>query len=330
MLSLQASFGTAAGAMSPDPASDASASPGTSSSRVGLGIVMSTIPDNVRTALGYTGEGGVLVSSVVANSPAARAGIIAGSIITHVNGHAVSSPVQALSIVRSLPAGTAVALAVWNAGEERLAVATIGAVSGVPASVDGVPVDAAPDSAPFASQTVAPAPESYDISALPLSSSDPIVVLQTYTAKTRYAEVPVGMSLKNQSQQTATVIKFLMEIADPFGKIIESDGFQLSGTFSPGVQIDPRDIHFLSDSQMATINYNKDISYNTKPAWIFQNRFGPDFYSWQARPVAVRFADGSVWTSQTRYAFVARPTPTPGPTVVVQNNDDCGFFSLFC
>ncbi len=62
---------------------------GTGSSVQGLGIEPFDIIEPMLAAIGLTGEGGVLVQSVNRQSPAGRAGFLAGDLIVAVNGHAV-------------------------------------------------------------------------------------------------------------------------------------------------------------------------------------------------------------------------------------------------
>jgi len=62
--------------------------PGTAAPRGRLGVQVETLSDQLAEYFGVKG-GGVLVSSVTADSPAARAGVRAGDVITSVNGTAV-------------------------------------------------------------------------------------------------------------------------------------------------------------------------------------------------------------------------------------------------
>jgi uncharacterized iron-regulated protein len=57
-----------------------------------------------------------LVSSVDADSPAAKAGVVAGDRVTSVDGRAVATPVEAFGILRRLPAGRSVSLVVQRDG----------------------------------------------------------------------------------------------------------------------------------------------------------------------------------------------------------------------
>jgi S1-C subfamily serine protease len=62
--------------------------PGTTAPRGRLGVQVDTLSDQLAEHFGVKG-GGVLVSSVTADSPAAKAGVKAGDVITSVNGTAV-------------------------------------------------------------------------------------------------------------------------------------------------------------------------------------------------------------------------------------------------
>ena len=67
-----------------------------------LGVQVEGLSDQLATYFGVK-EGGVLVAGVTAESPAAKAGVRAGDVITKVNGSAVKDPgdlVQALGDVK--------------------------------------------------------------------------------------------------------------------------------------------------------------------------------------------------------------------------------------
>ena len=57
---------------------------------------------------GYTGTAGALIAGVVPNGPAASAGLVAGDLITAINGHTVSSPDQVSPLVLAKKPGAKV------------------------------------------------------------------------------------------------------------------------------------------------------------------------------------------------------------------------------
>jgi len=64
-------------------------------------------------------KGGVLVASVTSDSPAFRAGIKAGDVVTAVNGKAVGAPAELLRMIRDMKDGEEVALSVVRGGQAQ-------------------------------------------------------------------------------------------------------------------------------------------------------------------------------------------------------------------
>jgi serine protease Do len=65
------------------------------------------------------GTEGALVAEPQADSPAAKAGIVSGDVITAVNGHAVKDAHDLAKQIGSIPPGATVKLTVWRKGEEK-------------------------------------------------------------------------------------------------------------------------------------------------------------------------------------------------------------------
>jgi S1-C subfamily serine protease len=68
--------------------------------------------------LGYTGQGGVLVTQVDADSPAREAGMAEDDIITAMNGEAVAGFLRFRRRILGMPPGLEIRLTVFRAGEE--------------------------------------------------------------------------------------------------------------------------------------------------------------------------------------------------------------------
>ena len=92
-----------------------------SSSR--LGVVVTPLSDQLASYFGV--KDGVLVSEVLANTPAATAGVKAGDVITAVNGRPVTGPQDVVSQVREVQAGGAIDLRVTRDKKELTLKATI-------------------------------------------------------------------------------------------------------------------------------------------------------------------------------------------------------------
>lgn len=71
-------------------------------------------------------EPGFAIASVVADSPAAKAGLTAGDVITELNGEAVENSAALLGALSRLSVGTEVRLVVDRAGESYQCTATLG------------------------------------------------------------------------------------------------------------------------------------------------------------------------------------------------------------
>lgn len=77
-----------------------------------LGVQVVEMTSDLRTHFGVPADAGVLVSRVEAESPAARAGLQAGDILTAIDGKKVSSPMAVTRGVRSRKEGDRVTLEV--------------------------------------------------------------------------------------------------------------------------------------------------------------------------------------------------------------------------
>jgi peroxiredoxin len=71
--------------------------------------------------LGTVSGGGVLVRAIVPDSPAARAGLLAGDVLQAIDGQPVNEPSSVVEIISSKGADSRVALAFSRKAEQRLA-----------------------------------------------------------------------------------------------------------------------------------------------------------------------------------------------------------------
>lgn len=81
-----------------------------------LGVQLSELTDQLRAHFGVPDGEGVLVSEVVADSPAEVAGLQAGDVVTGINGEPVGSTRDLARSVRALEASESAALEVWRDG----------------------------------------------------------------------------------------------------------------------------------------------------------------------------------------------------------------------
>jgi membrane-associated protease RseP (regulator of RpoE activity) len=83
-----------------------------------LGVMTQSIDSGLRDGLDYEGEG-VLVSQVVSNSPASRAGIRKGDILVSVNSRDFDSPTELTRVIRDMRVGQNVSIVLVREGRRR-------------------------------------------------------------------------------------------------------------------------------------------------------------------------------------------------------------------
>ena len=84
-----------------------------------LGIGMEEISSAKAKDLKLPADRGVLVTSVVDDSPAAKAGLKSGDVITEFDGQRVEGTMALGRLVREVPAGRTVILSVWRDGHSQ-------------------------------------------------------------------------------------------------------------------------------------------------------------------------------------------------------------------
>jgi len=88
-----------------------------------FGVALSSVSDQLATYFGV--KGGVLVTSVEMDSPAGRAGLKAGDVITSINSRTVNAPSDVLEEVRRADAGGPLAITVTRDRKELKLTATM-------------------------------------------------------------------------------------------------------------------------------------------------------------------------------------------------------------
>jgi S1-C subfamily serine protease len=91
-----------------------------------IGVALQALDENVRGQIHYYGKTGVVVSAVFQGTPADKAGLQAGDVITSIDGEAVSSPDELTKAIHALKPGRTVALQVSSSGREKLVTVKIG------------------------------------------------------------------------------------------------------------------------------------------------------------------------------------------------------------
>ena len=90
-----------------------------------LGVELVNLNEPLRAHFGVPEGSGVLVSNVVEGSPAARAGVQVGDILTRFNGKDVKSSRRLVSMVRRAEAGDQADLEIWRDGQVETLGATL-------------------------------------------------------------------------------------------------------------------------------------------------------------------------------------------------------------
>ncbi|MBX7079695.1 MAG: Do family serine endopeptidase [Nannocystaceae bacterium] len=95
-----------------------------------LGIVMGKLDEHLAASFGLRGHDGVLVDDVDGKGPAAKAGLVAGDIITALDGKSVRDMVALRNGVAQRRPGTKVELTVFRDGKTRTVALELGALPG--------------------------------------------------------------------------------------------------------------------------------------------------------------------------------------------------------
>ena len=95
-------------------------------SRGWIGVQIQPVTSEIAESLGLKGTEGALVAEPQADSPAAKAGIVSGDVITAVNGHAVKDAHDLARQIGSMTPGATAKLTVWRKGEEKSFSLTLG------------------------------------------------------------------------------------------------------------------------------------------------------------------------------------------------------------
>jgi serine protease Do len=91
-----------------------------------LGVAMQPLTPALATAVGHPGAEGVLVDKVMDDSPAQKAQLKQGDVITAFNGEAIKSPKDLALDVADAANGTAAKLTIWRDGQQSSVDVTIG------------------------------------------------------------------------------------------------------------------------------------------------------------------------------------------------------------
>jgi len=91
-----------------------------------LGVQIQELTDQLRDYFKVKGDGGVLISEVVPDSPADKARLKAGDVITRVEDTIISDPRELIQTIRSYKPDTKVTITYIRRGREQSTTATLG------------------------------------------------------------------------------------------------------------------------------------------------------------------------------------------------------------
>ena len=91
-----------------------------------IGVQIQPVTPDVANAIGLAAAEGALVAKVDADTPAGRAGIKTGDVITALGGQAIKSPRDLSRMVADLSPGQKEHVTVWRQGEDRDLLITVG------------------------------------------------------------------------------------------------------------------------------------------------------------------------------------------------------------
>jgi serine protease Do len=124
-----------------------------------MGVQIQPVTAEIADSLGMKTAEGALVSEPQANSPAAKAGILAGDVITAVNGNAVKDARDLAKQIAGMAPGSSVKLTVMRKGEEKSISVSLGELPNQREAKAATPDSANPGATdvPRLGLTVAPA-----------------------------------------------------------------------------------------------------------------------------------------------------------------------------
>jgi serine protease Do len=91
-----------------------------------LGVETHEVTSDKAKELKLSAERGVVLGKIVADSPAAKAGLKENDVVTEINGQRVEGSAQFRRMIHEIPAGRSIQLTVWRDGHSQTISATLG------------------------------------------------------------------------------------------------------------------------------------------------------------------------------------------------------------
>jgi len=91
-----------------------------------LGVELHEVTSDTAKELKLPAERGVVLSSIVPDSPAAKAGLKENDVVTEINGQRIEGAAQFRRVIREVPAGRTAQITVWRDGRAQTISVTLG------------------------------------------------------------------------------------------------------------------------------------------------------------------------------------------------------------
>ena len=91
-----------------------------------LGVELREVTSDTAKELKLPAERGVVLSSIVPDSPAAKAGLKENDVVTEINGQRIEGAAQFRRVIREIPAGRTAQITVWRDGRAQTISVTLG------------------------------------------------------------------------------------------------------------------------------------------------------------------------------------------------------------
>jgi serine protease Do len=104
-----------------------------------LGVQIQPVTPEIAESLGLDGQKGALVSEAQDNGPAKAAGVVAGDVITGVNGAAIASPRELARVIAGINPGTTIDVSIWRQGKAQTIKVPLGELPGGGQQADAKP-----------------------------------------------------------------------------------------------------------------------------------------------------------------------------------------------
>src|SRR5215831_227395 len=91
-----------------------------------LGVQLNEVSSDTAKEFKLPAERGVVISSIVPDSPAAKAGLKENDVVTEINGQRIEGAAQFRRMIREIPAGRVAQITVWRDGRAQTLSVTLG------------------------------------------------------------------------------------------------------------------------------------------------------------------------------------------------------------